>query len=40
MNETEILVFVTATIVDPAGNRVHADDELPFAPDKIPPQPK
>jgi hypothetical protein len=35
----DILVFVTATIVDPAGNRVHTDDELPFAKDKIPAQP-
>ena len=25
------MIFVTATIVDPAGNRVHSDDELPFA---------
>ena len=26
--EKELLVFITATIVDPAGNRVHSDDEL------------
>ena len=26
-----LMIFVTATIVDPAGNRVHTDDELPFA---------
>ncbi len=38
-NETEILVFVTATIVDPAGNRVHTEDELPFAQKGVPPQP-
>jgi hypothetical protein len=25
--------------VDPAGNRVHSDDELPFAQSAIPPQP-
>ena len=37
--ESDILVFITATIVDPAGNRVHADDELPFAQTGIPPQP-
>ena len=36
----ELLVFVTATVVDPAGNRVHSDDELPFNPSTIPPQPK
>ena len=38
-SDKELLVFVTATIVDPAGNRVHSDDELPFAKDGIPPQP-
>jgi hypothetical protein len=32
------MIFVTATIVDPAGNRVHSDDELPFAQSTIPPQ--
>ncbi|MGA3266624.1 MAG: hypothetical protein ABSE16_07370 [Verrucomicrobiota bacterium] len=32
-----LMVFVTATIVDPAGNRVHSDDELPFAQTGIPP---
>jgi len=26
-----LMIFVTATIVDPAGNRVHSDDDLPFA---------
>jgi len=34
-----LMIFVTATIVDPAGNRVHSDDELPFAQNTIPPQP-
>jgi type II secretory pathway component GspD/PulD (secretin) len=34
-----LMIFVTATIVDPAGNRVHSDDELPFAQITIPPQP-
>jgi beta-lactamase regulating signal transducer with metallopeptidase domain/type II secretory pathway component GspD/PulD (secretin) len=36
---TETLVFITATLVDSAGNRIHADDALPFARDAIPPQP-
>lgn len=31
-----LMVFVTATIVDPAGNRVHSDDELPFAQTSVP----
>ena len=34
-----LMIFVTATIVDPAGNRVHSDDELPFAQNAIPEQP-
>ena len=37
-DKTRLLVFITATVVDPAGNRVHADDELPFNPSAIPPQ--
>jgi type II secretory pathway component GspD/PulD (secretin) len=37
--EDEILVFVTATIVDPAGNRVHSDEEMKSFEDKFPPQP-
>jgi general secretion pathway protein D len=35
-----LMIFVTATIVDPAGNRVHSDDELPFAQTTIPSQPE
>jgi general secretion pathway protein D len=34
-----LMIFVTATIIDPAGNRVHSDDELPFAQNAIPSQP-
>ncbi len=34
-----LMIFVTATIVDPAGNRIHSDDELPFAQSAIPTQP-
>jgi general secretion pathway protein D len=34
-----LMIFVTATIVDPAGNRMHTDDELPFAQTAIPAQP-
>lgn len=33
-----LMIFVTATIIDPAGNRVHSDDELPFA-QPVPVQP-
>ena len=34
-----LMIFVTATIVDPSGNRVHSDDELPFAQTATPEQP-
>jgi len=34
-----LMIFVTATIVDPAGNRVHSDDDLPFAQTSVPSQP-
>lgn len=37
--KNNLMIFVTATIVDPAGHRVHTDDELPFAQSSIPPQP-
>lgn len=33
-----LMIFVTATIVDPAGNRVHSDDDLPFAQGSVPTQ--
>jgi general secretion pathway protein D len=34
-----LLIFVTPTIIDPSGNRVHSDADLPFAKTGIPPQP-
>lgn len=37
--KNNLMIFVTATIVDPAGSRVHSDDELPFAQQGVPPQP-
>jgi len=33
-----LVIFVTPTIIDPAGNRLHSDDELPFAQGSIPVQ--
>jgi len=39
VTKKNLMIFVTATIVDPAGNRVHSDDELPFAQTAIPSQP-
>jgi general secretion pathway protein D len=35
-----LMIFVTATIVDPAGGRVHSDEELPFAQTSVPAQPE
>ncbi len=35
-----LIVFITATVVDTAGKPVHSDDDLPFDPSTIPPQPK
>jgi general secretion pathway protein D len=35
-----LLIFVTPTIIDPAGNRLHSDEEMPFAQTGIPPQTK
>jgi len=33
-----LMIFVTPTIIDPAGNRQHSDDEMPFAQTGIPVQ--
>jgi general secretion pathway protein D len=35
-----LMVFVTPTIIDPAGNRVHREEDLPFAQSGVPAQPK
>ena len=33
-----LLVFVTPTIVDAAGNPVHPEEEMPFRQNAVPPQ--
>ncbi len=33
-----LVIFVTPTIIDPAGNRVHSEEEMPFAQGAAPPQ--
>jgi general secretion pathway protein D len=38
--KTILVIFVTPKIIDPAGNRVHSEDNLPFDPTTIPPQAK
>jgi len=30
-----LMIFVTPTIIDPAGNRVHTDEEMPFIPPQV-----
>jgi general secretion pathway protein D len=37
-NKKNLMIFVTPTIIDPAGNRVHDEKSLPYDPNKIPPQ--
>jgi general secretion pathway protein D len=34
-----LVIFVTPTITDPAGNRFHSDEDMPFAQNSIPEQP-
>ena len=35
-----LLIFITPTIIDPAGNRVHAAEDMPSVREAIPPQPR
>jgi general secretion pathway protein D len=37
-SKRNLIIFVTPTIIDPAGNRLHSDVDLPFAQTAIPPQ--
>jgi general secretion pathway protein D len=37
-SKKNLMIFVTPTIIDPAGNRAHSEDEMPFAQTSIPPQ--
>lgn len=34
----QLFVFITPTIIDPAGNRVHTDEEMPFRTNSVPRQ--
>ena len=38
-SKKNLLIFVTPTLIDPAGNRLHSEDEMPFAQTGIPVQP-
>lgn len=33
-----LVIFLTPTIIDPAGNRVHTPDNLPYDPNRVPEQ--
>jgi general secretion pathway protein D len=39
IQKKNLLVFVTPTLIDPAGNRVHSEEDLPFTRAAVPPQP-
>jgi general secretion pathway protein D len=36
--KANLIIFVTPTIIDPAGNRVHSPDNLPYDPNRVPEQ--
>jgi general secretion pathway protein D len=38
--KVNLMIFVTPTIIDPAGNRYHTEDEMPFAQTSVPVQPQ
>ncbi len=38
VTKKNLVIFVTPTIIDPAGNRMHTEDEMPFAQHSIPSQ--
>jgi len=37
-SKRNLVIFVTPTIIDPAGNRMHSEDEMPFAQTSFPSQ--
>jgi type II secretory pathway component GspD/PulD (secretin) len=39
-SKKNLVIFVTPTLIDPAGNRLHSDEEMPFAQSSIPIQPR
>ena len=38
-SKKNLLIFVTPLLIDPAGNRLHSEDEMPFSQNGIPVQP-
>ena len=39
IQKKNLLVFVTPTLIDPAGNRIHSEEHMPFTREAVPPQP-
>ena len=39
-SKKNLLIFVTPVLIDPAGNRLHSEDEMPFAKESFPVQPQ
>jgi general secretion pathway protein D len=37
-SKKNLMIFVTPTLIDPAGNKIHSEDNLPYDPNKIPAQ--
>jgi general secretion pathway protein D len=37
-SKKNLVIFITPTIIDPAGNRVHTEENLPYNPSVTPPQ--
>ena len=38
VKQQQLLILITVNLVDPAGNRIHSDDDMLFAQKNIPPQ--
>jgi len=36
----QLVIIITPTLIDPAGNPIHTPDNLPYDPNSVPPQPK
>ena len=39
-SKKNLMIFVTPTIIDPSGNRMHSEDEMPFAQHPLPLAPR
>ena len=37
-SKKNLVIFVTPTLIDPAGNRIHTEDNLPYDPNRVPAQ--